>query len=95
MTTGQWRGPRPAILFWGVGGAGSRLSAWPAPWQLTRVRLQNAATVGEVQRVLDDWDLCHSDDDGVGAHLRRRWSVVAIGDVVKRAGGVIIVTDDG
>lgn len=88
-------GPRAQIYSGGTGSLAAAIPAHCAPWQLTRVCLKNAASVAEVLRVLDDWDLCHSDDDGVGAHLRGRRGVVAVGDVVERTGRVIIVTDDG
>lgn len=62
--------------------------------QLTRVGFQHAARVTEVLGVLDDGNLCHPDDHGIGAHLGGRWGVVAIGDVMKGAGRVIVITDN-
>lgn len=62
--------------------------------QLTRVGFQHAARVTEVLGVLDDGNLCHPDDHCVGAHLGGRRGVVAIGDVMKGAGRVIVVTDN-
>lgn len=62
--------------------------------QLTRVGFQHAARVSEVLGVLDNGNLCHSDDHGVGAHLGGWRGVVAIGDVMKGAGRVIVITDN-
>lgn len=62
--------------------------------QLTRVGFQHAARVTEVLGVLDDGNLCHPDDHCVGPHLGGRRGVVAIGDVMKGTGGVIVITDN-
>lgn len=60
---------------------------------LTRVSFQEAICAPEVLRVFNHRDLCHADDYCIRAHLRGRWSVAAIGHVVKRRGGVIIIAD--
>lgn len=60
---------------------------------LTRVGFQKAVCAPEVLRVLDHGDLGHADDHGIGAHLRGGWRVAAVGDVVKRRGGVVVIAD--
>lgn len=61
---------------------------------LTGVCLEQAVGAPEVLRVLDDGDLRHADDYGVGAHLRGGWRVTAVGDVVEGRSRVVVVADD-
>lgn len=60
---------------------------------LTRVSFQKAVCAPEVLRVFNHGDLGHANDHRIRAHLRGRWGVAAVGDVVKRRGGVVIVAD--
>lgn len=87
-------GARPRPLAWIYQKRSGLLLVNRRRQELTRVGFQHAARVAEVLGVLDDGNLCHPDDHGVWAHLGGRRGVVAIGDVMKRAGGVIVITDD-
>lgn len=83
--------PTPALIYQEKSGL---LLVDRSRQQLTRVRFQHAARVSEVLGVLDDGNLCHPDDHCVGAHLGGRRGIVAIGDVMKGAGRVIVITDN-
>lgn len=83
--------PTPALIYQEKSGL---LLVDRSRQQLTRVGFQHAARVTEVLGVLDDGNLCHPDDHCVGAHLGGRRGVVAIGDVMKGAGRVVVITDN-
>lgn len=60
---------------------------------LTGVCFEQAVCAPEVLWILNDGDLGHTDDDRVGTHLWGGRGVATVGDMVKRGGRVIVVTD--
>lgn len=62
--------------------------------RLTGIRFEQTAGAAEVLRVLYDGNLGHANDDGVRVHVRGRGCVRAVGHMMKRAGRVIVITDD-
>lgn len=60
---------------------------------LTRVGFKKTVCAPEVLRVFNHGDLGHADDHRIRTHLRGRRGVAAVGDVVERRGGVVIVAD--